>query len=374
MLEVDLSDIYGTDYSRDQLSKELLLNPDNRKWIYNPVIDVSLIDAKRQYRIRIEQVRKKLEKERARKAEKRDKGLQKIEQTFTPENYMATISSLRNDRALSKVWQSFHFGIEVSNIPFYMDIPITGEMVFPCDRRIWQSVLFDRFIFNRKEENNPTVHLKRVNSWIKNYNKTFPIDWALCYKTIIPGTTEYRPVSLLNYVVKKYFEYLEYLGFIDKMYYLEADVKSTHSLIPPNKNRSNIFEAILNSIDRDSPRIDSIVSSAIDSGRFEFEDVDPESLNSIDDLFEEGDSSLAENKENIESRKQKEIQKELDEGFEDVKNKDFESQQQIRDRYNKRWCKCVQCKSIVREDGMNSYGGINAINLGICNDCYRQKK
>ena len=35
-------------------------------------------------------------------------------------------------------------------IPFYCDIPIYGEIVFNCDRRIWQTTLFNKFIYNRK--------------------------------------------------------------------------------------------------------------------------------------------------------------------------------------------------------------------------------
>ena len=54
-----------------------------------------------------------------------------------PENYQQALKQLRNDAAFMKAWKNRSFYKAGMQVPFYMDIPITGEMIFNCDRRIF---------------------------------------------------------------------------------------------------------------------------------------------------------------------------------------------------------------------------------------------
>lgn len=82
--------------------------------------------------------------------EKRKIVKEKIEQLQIGNNYENEIKRLRNDVAFMNLFKHRSFYKDGMAVPFYMDIPITGEVVFDCDRRIWQSAIFDMFIYNRR--------------------------------------------------------------------------------------------------------------------------------------------------------------------------------------------------------------------------------
>ena len=139
-------------------------------------------------------------------------------------------------------------------------------MVFPCDRRIWQSILFEKFVYNRNAENDnkPTVHIKKVQSWLKKHNHQIPIDWALTYRTTIQTSSqEYISVTLLYDVVFTFFNYLAYLGFLAPLVYQETEVKQTHSLAPPNKVHADILIKALKRADWYDPFVDNQLSQLI---------------------------------------------------------------------------------------------------------------
>ena len=147
---------------------------------------------------------------------------------------------------------------DIDKLPFFLNIPITGEMVFPCDRRIWQSALFDKFVFNRNSEgeNKPTVHIKRVQTWIKKHNKQFPIDWGLTYKTeVLVSREEKKTVLLLYDVVYTFFDYLVYLGFLEHFICQEAVLRQSHSLEPPNRDHAEILYDAINKVDWYDPAV-----------------------------------------------------------------------------------------------------------------------
>lgn len=48
--------------------------------------------------------------------------------------------------------------------------------------------------------------------------------------------------------------------------------------------------------------------------------------------------------------------------------------EQVRDKYGRRWVKCETCGKIALDSEFSSYGGFNHINLGICNACSHQKR
>ena len=69
-------------------------------------------------------------------------------------------------------------------------------------------------------------------------------------------------------------------------------------------------------------------------------------------------------------------QKQIDEmqyvyGYNEVKDKFTQQEHQIRDSLGRRWIKCKLCGEIKPEAEFGTYGGINQINLGVCNQCSR---
>ena len=61
-------------------------------------------------------------------------------------------------------------------------------------------------------------------------------------------------------------------------------------------------------------------------------------------------------------------------GYEQVKNKFTQQEEQIRDGYNRRWVQCELCGEIKIESEFSSYGGVNHVNLGKCFVCTRKRE
>ena len=266
LFEIDLSNLYNSEFSREELAEEVLFNPSNRTWIFNPLYDNAKMRAKEQYskiiQLAEEEVRRQDEKESVsakKKQQRRENGEKRIKDVFEQDNYQKTVAALENEEKAAKHIKQLHMKTDIDKLPFFLNIPITGEMVFPCDRRIWQSALFDKFVFNRNSEgeNKPTVHIKRVQTWIKKHNKQFPIDWGLTYKTeVLVSREEKKTVSLLYDVVYTFFNYLVYLGFLEPFFFQEAVLRQSHSLEPPNREHAeNLYDAI-NKVDWYDPAVD----------------------------------------------------------------------------------------------------------------------
>ena len=262
---------------------------------------------------------------------------------------------------------------DIDKLPFFLNIPITGEMVFPCDRRIWQSALFDKFVFNRNSEgeNKPTVHIKRVQKWIKKYNKQFKIDWELTYKTEVPvSREEKKTVSLLYDVVYTFFNYLVYLGFLEPFIYQEAVLRQSHSLEPPNREHAeNLYDAI-NKVDWYDPAVDDRIKQFLTPTKSVRNTYLPRNRMLLNEMENQETISPKTNREDS----KKEIEKDRATGLADVQDKDFDGSEPIYDRSNWRWLKCTNCEKLFPKDQMASYGGRGSINKGICRKCSNDRE
>lgn len=66
-------------------------------------------------------------------------------------SYRKEKDKLRNDVEFESTLNERHFVYESPgcNFPFYLDIPITDEIYIKCDRRTWQMIIFDQWVYNR---------------------------------------------------------------------------------------------------------------------------------------------------------------------------------------------------------------------------------
>ena len=374
LFEIDLSDLYNTEYSRADLAEAVLGNPGNRAWIFNPLAEKW---AKEEYSKAILSAEKEVERQDQQEAIRSEKklrqravGEEKIRKVFEPDNYRKTIISLEDENAVNAHLMTLHMKAKLETLPFYLNIPITGEMIFPCDRRIWQSALFDKFVFNRNTEggNKPTVHIKRVQKWIEKHNQQFPIDWKLSYKTDVSiNPNEKKTVSLLYDVVVTFFNYLVYLGFLQPFYYQEAILQKTHSLTPPNKDHADILIDALEKADWYDPKVDDTLQQLLTPFQSNSSYYLPRSEKEV-----ENEAPVAPII-SWEERK-KEIENERITGLTDVKEKNFDGDEPIYDRFEWRWLQCKSCERLFRADQMVSYGGHGSINKGICKECSKCRR
>lgn len=373
LLEIDLSDYKGTAITRNQLREVLTNQTQNKKWIYNSLFDDALKWAEEEFPIlyetakneckreteeaiakSIEREKKEKEREKNKKAAKR-----KIEKLFIPEKYKIRLLELKNDSAAFAALDSFHFNKSAKgNYPWFLNIPITGEMIFKCDRRIWQGAMFDKFVYYRRtsEAEKPSVNIERVKAWATKYQTLFQIDWDISSKTYAEICGNWKRVALLYDVIGKYLEYLQVLGFISGDPHGEAIVVSCNSIIPPNSKNATLLYEVLKRVDEYSPNIDWVVRSVFD-------------LHHINTEIAVVTGSETENMSPIMLRRAIEY----DEGKKEIQTKDFGSEEPIIDSYNNRWLLCEICGYIKQDNEMACYGGENQQNIGVCRNCSRKQ-
>lgn len=243
VLEIDISSLNGEILNKETL-KDIICNQiDNKKWIYNPLFEDAISFADKEYQRIFDENeenlrRKKLQEQKSeeQKKKRREDGQKALEKALMPENYCKIINDLRNDITFYKIYQNLWIYKESKKPPFYLDIPICGEFIFNCDRRIWQSHLFYIFVYKRHKNDfgQMPISYDRIINWIKNHQDKFLINWDFSYKTVI-NDMEY---NLLHDVIYYYLSYLTELGFIKHEYTSYNDrmyVAQPYTLIPPNK-------------------------------------------------------------------------------------------------------------------------------------------
>lgn len=95
----------------------------------------------------------------------------------------------------------------VDTIPEHVNQEIPGEILFGCDRRIWQLYIFCMFVYNKA---NTLISVNRVQSSIISNFKMSLID-ELAFKQ---GSDEYNDVPCLKDVIHQYLIRLENYGYL----------------------------------------------------------------------------------------------------------------------------------------------------------------
>lgn len=387
MLEIDLSSFSGNPISSEKLRDILLGEEKHRKWIYYP-LSAKFIERARSYYESTDIVKRYREECEKKKREELDRKRRnyKIKNLFNEKVYVNELKRLRSDKKFLEFYKnnrkSYWFSIKnIEEIPFFVDIPITGEIIFKCDRRIWQSILFNRYIYGRKEDNASLNVESMFDVLIKDYQ--VQVDYDLSFKLDNPLYEE-QTIFLRNDVIDKYMQYLETLGFIAPSNLIEYNwktVKARRTIIPPNKEAANELQFALNKVDLYLPNIDRLIDEKmrnyfIEKHRKEMEIAKQTEKERIQRLEEERQQKLKEEaarkeKQRLECIKQEEKlkQEKYEMGFLQVKDIDFAKKENIYDRDGNRWVKCIHCNQIKQEHEMlvSQYGE------GECRECLHFK-
>ena len=194
VIEIDLSNYISTEVTLETLEHEIIDNPRNRQWIYYPQIDVARERAIKKREQEINNTNDENIKHRREYIEK----------------YRSELKRLHNDDLVQQNIRKLNFYKELSSttLPFYLDIPISGEVYINCDRRIWQSLIFDKFVYYR---NDGEISFNKIKSWLENHNDTIKINWQF-------ENDKKRTARIFYKTIKKYLRYLSFLGFISPIY------------------------------------------------------------------------------------------------------------------------------------------------------------
>ena len=266
VLEIDLSH-FSHNINKHELAEIIKNKYDNKKWISNPrKLEEHKENAKKYFQEEIKKHNKAqelLRQEREKKEQKerwQKKVFQKIDITFDPDRYEQTIKKLRNDVAAKLEYKKTRMWQSSNQLPFYLDLPIQGEFVFGCDRRIWQMILFEKFIYHRKTKNQIPIDVHSIKKYLVMYFKK---------NTECNITWTYYEHNILCNIIDKYLKKLHNLGFIE--YYESVKwgiVKISHQLTPPDEKYTNLLKQALanvNCFSRDANlQIDEYIDKSID--------------------------------------------------------------------------------------------------------------
>ena len=137
-----------------------------------------------------------------------------------------------------------------------------------------------------------------------------------------------------------------YLGFLDPVSYYDFYVTHTHTMVPPNEgSKANLLRAI-HEVDEYDPDVDNKILQHLDT-------------------YKRISMSVAE---------EKEVTVRYNTGLEDIRDRDFDTDSPLYDRYHRRWLKCKVCGEICRTEEMAYYGGGGSVNYGVCKECTKQMR
>lgn len=396
-IEINLSHLHQGEINRNKLENDIIRNTENKHRIYNTHYHKKMKILKRRNKSIIEkdyENQKKIEMENRIANEKRRIKEQKniefnqrakveIAKALELNNYQNIVTGLRDNHKTDEFLLTTSFyNRDEPKFPFFLDIPIRGEIAFRCDRRIWQSVVFDKFIYNRSSDE---IVLAKITSWIFNHNDRFEINKILAKKVYIEK--ESIETSLVYEAISVFLFYLSLIGFIEcsgRLLYHENYKIISKTLIPPNEETSRKFKEILKLNKILIPDIDKTIlneihmRNLISQKRLSNNDYCDDSIyykyahSMNNDSMSDEVIKLSKIKDK-EEKKEYEIRKKEEQinGYNEIiKIFDRNAEEVFRDSFGYRWIYCEICGKIKVEDDMTIY----QYATGECSECRKRAR
>ena len=260
--EIDLSGLLKTPQTRESIIAAVLSDETDRQWVFNPKRKRLLEEKRAEFQNKYNAVVQKRELAEKRKQEYRLNNIGALQRLMEPENYAAELERLRNNEKAAWWLKRFVFSKGLAEYPFYMDIPITGEFVFSCDRRIWQGKLFEDYVYRRFGEDLCVFTISQIRRRIFKGNMIIQYDKDKTYRTMLLLNGQKQEVSFSYDVVKRYFDYLDLLGFVSHAGY-EWFSEGAISLDSPNPQAASMLNDILKSIHGLPPDVNQIIKDEL---------------------------------------------------------------------------------------------------------------
>ena len=253
-----------------KLRNNLVENVENKTWIYHPSENEGikkLCERNRELEIEYQQNRIKIlkeQEERKKREEQQESWIQEqqrlreqidieVERLHTNEPYYLSCKAKTKGADTAVLNCINRLGIcnlrfkTADEIPFFLNIPVFGEVVFNCDRRIWQTILFEKVFYQWQYDdvNSARIYYCFAGSREGLLNQKFVYIWKKQGKPQFPIKED-----LLRRAIEEYLVHLSALGFIDIRYYFYPysglDHRIMHrSLKPLRRNYATFLEGLL---------------------------------------------------------------------------------------------------------------------------------
>ena len=352
MLEIDLIEYVESGISRDALRKIITEEIKHKQWI--SFAKDMVASARQSLTVQADSIKKRLDdiRKQREEIEQRRRGF------FVPNVYASTLNVNCNDYAFEQyVKKELHFKANRYDYPFFIDIPISGEVLFRCDRRVWQGQIFDRWVYNRRTDSD-YINLLKIWDCLKDDHK-IPFNPALEAKFEYPGVDE--PKYLPYEVIRKYLGYLEWLGFID-INGKGATVLEKHSLTPPDQDHANYLKAALAQARSPSPT----VTAALDKALHTITVADWERKAAADRERQRIAEEQKRREEEAEYQRIGEAKRAA------ILNADYDQNDDIVIIDGQRYVRCTRCERVVPDYDTVYCGGRTTLNKGLCRECSRR--
>ena len=251
--------------------------------------------------------------------------------------YTKMVMNLRDDKKFYDFYQTLKMSRYEPSLA--VDLPISGEFVFNCDRRIWQSLVFDKIAYNVDYGEDKIIKPQKIERYLKYHQSYVTVneEYANTQELIVNG--KIVKIDLVHNVVKKYLEYLVTLRCIYKgitgQLYQRLRIKTVD-----NSEKSYIaFSEAFRHINGISFDIDNIIEKEIYNTEKSY-------LNDIYTVIDE---------ETIQINKYHKIVP-------------AHCSDRLHDRYYNLWYKCLKCGEIKRDYEFQSVITPGRL-CGICKDC-----
>lgn len=246
-IEIDISKYKREPISYEELKRVLIEDVNNKQWIYFPECEKYLNDATAHYQRAIDVLTmKSLSKEEV-ESIKRGK---KITEALIPENYKEAVLKLRDDDSFMNIVTETSFYKEKRGIPFFIDFPVAGEIAYKTDRRIWQGLIFDYFVYN--------ANIKRhfSDSEIVEYlikECKIPVEEDFSVKTAVNG----RYMCWTKDAVNEFMYVLSWLGFIERQsysggFFYKTKQENSKTICSPLEEESELISNFYSTVDTNS--------------------------------------------------------------------------------------------------------------------------
>lgn len=220
-IEIDLSGVDFYNFDKEVVEKEILYGIVNKFWIYNSYaankLKTILEDNKKviEKKMKAEKVMEKKKKEWISGKDERIKKLLENRDRIEEDKFINLEKDILWKRVVAK------YKLNKSKMPIFLDIDKFDDIAFKCHRYIWQSMIYDKFINNRKGK---SIRCVKVISWITKH-KGLPFEYDFKYI----DKSNYINLSDLTDVVFGYLKELSELGILRVIterseYYSEFEV------------------------------------------------------------------------------------------------------------------------------------------------------
>lgn len=252
-INLDLEDLNRHNFEKSYINDLMVNCVDNKTWIFNiraeeekrKIINSNKEFLKRQKDI-IEKKLQSLPKSN-KKISSKDNKINRIKSLLSYEIYNNNLLRYETELHKSLWWKEFisKNNIPQDNIPPYLNYIIDRNIVFNCDRRIWQSIIFSKFILNRQGK---YFKICNVVTWVKKYasNTYLKLNRDLIY---IKDIEHVLTVKDLTDVIIEYFNVLKNYGYLNKANYTNgyyAEYEILKGYVDIGKTGYTIIEEVIN--------------------------------------------------------------------------------------------------------------------------------